>query len=111
MKTEDRKAAEDFVAGLFEYARADILPKMEQSAFVLGVMGGTGGNDLFMALQIGLALTLDKPLILIVPPGSWVAPRLRSVARAVIEGDTADSATKEKLRVLLTVLMKELAPQ
>ena len=87
----------------------DILPKMEASAFVLALM--TENQDLYLALQIGMSLLLDKPLFLVVPNEAWIAPRLRGIAEAIIEGSLADPATGDKFRATIQAYLKKQAPQ
>jgi hypothetical protein len=105
---EYRKEAEEFVDDLLESARTDLMPQMKDATFVVGVMRNP---DVYLALQIGLALTLDKPLILLVPAGAWISPRLRSIAHAIIEGDLTAQATSDKLRAVFADFVKGMTPQ
>jgi hypothetical protein len=109
MKTASSKELEDFVATLSENARTDLIPKMKASRFCLAMMDEHA--DLYLALQIGLALVLDKPLFLVVAPGAWVAPRLRQMAEAIIEGSFRDPATKSKFETAIMAFMKKGTPQ
>lgn len=96
------KEVDAFWQRLFRDAGEDIMPKMMKSAFVLGVMQDP---DIYLALQIGLALVLDKPLILFIPDGLWLAPRLRALAYAVIDGDLSDPRVQEKARVAIDAII------
>ena len=43
----------------------------------------TDGKDLAYALQLGAAILLDKPIVIIAPEGSVVPPKLQAIARSV----------------------------
>jgi hypothetical protein len=65
------------------------LPKMKASVFVM--VGRVADEiDPFLALQVGAALLLDKPLIIVAIQNAWIPARLRGVAEAVIEGPSID---------------------
>lgn len=75
---------EEAMREFYEMGRSDIEPKMKSSAFVM-VPLLEGYEDMAMALQVGLALLLEKPLILIGVADVWIPPRLRALADAVVE--------------------------
>jgi hypothetical protein len=99
---------DQFFRDLFDDAENRIFPQMMGSMYVLGVMAKP---DIYLALQVGLALVLDKPLILLIPPETWVSPRLRSLADIVVDGDIGDPAVKEKMRAAVQKIMRKDAPQ
>jgi hypothetical protein len=57
---------------------------MAESAFVMSLVPG-GEPDLKFAVELGLAIMLDKPVIAVAFAGLDVPPGLRRVAHAVIE--------------------------
>jgi len=60
---------------------------LASSAASLVISGPPGEADLQQAVEIGMSLLLDKPLIIVCPPGRVVPAQLRRVANAVIEGE------------------------
>lgn len=50
-------------------------------------------KEVLPLIQMGLAVYLDKPIILLVPKGSTVPGNLRAMATAVEEFDPADEST------------------
>lgn len=89
-----------FLKGLEDGARKDLIPKMQNSVFVLAIVD-KAGNDLYLALQIGFALLLDKPIIILAADDIWVSPRFAGVAEAVVRGRLNDPATMEQLKTAI----------
>jgi hypothetical protein len=77
--------SEDDEAGLqrFFEGEADNLNSLRQSKWCLVIMDQTG-VDPVLALQVGAAMLLDKPLIMIVPSSYWVPDRVHRYATAII---------------------------
>jgi hypothetical protein len=68
--------------------RKRLIPKMASSAHVLMIAPDMSAEfDIQFALQIGAAILLEKPLILLVHPGRTVPPKLRAIADRIIEVD------------------------
>lgn len=81
--------------------RARLIPKMRESASVLMIAPNLSEKfDIEFALQIGAAILLEKPLILLVPAGRVIPPKLRAIADRIIEADldraTMDAADIQK---------------
>jgi hypothetical protein len=100
-----REAMEEFIRSIEDSARDELIPKMRKSAFVMAAL--SANDDLFLALQIGLALLLDKPLMIVAPESKWISPRLRSVAEAVVTGSMSDPDMQEKLRAAVLIFMRK----
>jgi hypothetical protein len=64
-----------------------ILPALLESGVVLWVAEPTTGEhvDLRAATEIGLALLLDKPLLVVVAPGETIGEPLRRAAALVLD--------------------------
>lgn len=69
-----------------ENVRRGTLAQMADSMFVMSLVP-TGEPDIKFAVELGLAIMLDKPIIAIVQPGQKVPARLRLVCDDVIEAD------------------------
>jgi len=84
----------------------DILPKIEGSHFVIGLMEAK--IDALQCLQIGAALLFEKPLILLQLPGVWIPPRLRKLADTVVTGSLNDIETQDRMKAALKDLVRRL---
>jgi hypothetical protein len=63
----------------------NMVPKMEASGAVVSIQ--TGKTDVKLAVELGMALLLDKPLILAVTPGAIIPERLARAADEIVEFD------------------------
>jgi hypothetical protein len=70
-----------------EHAMNEMVPGMFDSAAVMVPMLPHAAKDVGFAVQLGMAVMLDKPLIILVTPGTQVPSRLLKVADAVVEWD------------------------
>lgn len=96
---------EEFYRRLAAGAQADLIPKMRQSFMSITLLDGT--VDCKLALEIGVALLLDKPLLIVaIGKNVQVSPRLRQIADLVIEGETFDDAIKAKMQAEVERLMR-----
>ena len=84
----------------------EILPRMRASKVCLTVLL-PGHVDAFLALQVGMALLLDKPLIIIGVDNAWLPERVRQVADVIIEGSMKDPATAERAKEALRSILKK----
>ena len=88
-------------------ARKELVPKIEGSdAFVsitpLGIEEGK--VDIKFALELGLAILYDKPIIVCTPPGRKIPAKLIKVGDRFVEYDLND----ENSKVRLTNTIKEV---
>jgi nucleoside 2-deoxyribosyltransferase len=65
----------------------EVAPKMMESAYVITIAPTGGEADVKQAVEIGYAIMLGKPLIVLKQPGQVVAEKLLRIADHVVEGD------------------------
>lgn len=75
----------------------ELIPIIKEAASVATIAPGED-PDLKVAIELGLTILLDKPLILVVPEGRWVPDRLRRAADAVVEW--SDDEDEMRLRMV-----------
>jgi hypothetical protein len=89
--------------------RTEVLPKLMDSAVFLSI--GTETAEMFdvrQATELGACLYLDKPILLVVPPGRQLNPHLRRCADIVLEDfSPVDPDSQERL----VKAMQQLIPQ
>lgn len=64
----------------------DLVPMMARSSAVVIPMG-RDDTDVGFALQVGFAVIMEKPLLLIVPEGFDPPPKLEGIADRIIRAD------------------------
>ena len=62
----------------------ELVPMIRDSAVTVSIAPGTD-TDVKFAVELGMSIVLDKPIILAVVPGRQVPPKLAAVADAVVE--------------------------
>lgn len=69
----------------------DLIPKIADSAVTLSLVP-KGATDVKFAIELGLSVMMDKPIVLLVEPGTAVPAKLVRVADDIIEftGDHND---------------------
>lgn len=92
------------VRDFFECARRELFPKMEASSVFLSLY--EGGLDAKYCLELGIAIMLGKPILLLALKGCEIPPRLRAIADRVIEADSVYAA-REELQAAMQAMMKE----
>jgi hypothetical protein len=85
--------------------REDLVPKLRDSAVVMSLVP-TGPTDIKFAVELGLSIMMDKPILAVVAPGTKVPDKLVRVADRIIEGDIATEAGRVKLQAALTAYLE-----
>lgn len=57
----------------------------------------TDKPDAKLCMELGACILLDKPIVVLVPPGTQASANLKRCAAAIVEGSMDDPATQEKL--------------
>ena len=81
--------------------------KIEQSSIFLSIFTENYENDPVPALQLGLAMIMDKPIVLVVPEGVIVPENIKKVAQAIEYFDRDDKASMGKATRRLVAIMKD----
>jgi hypothetical protein len=101
---DERQEWERFV----DQTRRQTLHGMAESAFVLSLVPAGDRTDIKFAVELGLAIMLDKPLVAVVMPGAPVPAKLRRVADRIIEADIDREAGRQKVAAAMREVMAEL---
>ena len=66
--------------------RENLVPKLEDSAVTIS-LAPNGPADVKYAVELGLSIMMDKPIILAVRPGTPIPAKLAKVADEIVELD------------------------
>jgi nucleoside 2-deoxyribosyltransferase len=86
---------------------AKVAPHMKDSAYVITIAPTDGLADVKIAVEIGYAILLGKPLIVLKQPGRPVAEKLLRIADYVIEGDMDTEVGRESVQEQLKRVLKQ----
>lgn len=71
-----------------EHIRAELVPEITESKIVLSITPEDPSKfDATFAVQLGVAVVLDKPILLVIRPGQKIPGKLRRVADLIVEVD------------------------
>jgi hypothetical protein len=71
----------------WERVRRDLVARVNGAAFAMMCVDASDPLDVHFAAQLGLAIMLDKPLIIVVAPGTRLPLRLVRIAEEIVELD------------------------
>ena len=102
MTRREDKAWADYSKRFREYT----LPKILDSAIFLSIGVEAKDLDVKMATELGAAMLMDKPLLLVCPRGRTISAALRRAAAEVIDDwDPADPACQIRMQAALKRLV------
>lgn len=82
----------------------EMVPKLRDSVANISIMP-TGPADVKFAVELGMTLMLNKPIILLVQRGQQVSPKLVRVVDEILEIDLSDAqATSKSIQAALARL-------
>jgi hypothetical protein len=89
--------------------RKELIPKMRDSAvtLIIGPDLERSDFDIDFAVQIGAAILLEKPLLVVVPEGRVLPPKLAAVADRVIVLREEKAATQDEIRQFMIDFAKQ----
>lgn len=80
-----------------EHVRSETVHKMNESAFVMQLVQESDKMDIKFAVEVGLSIMLDKPILAVAAPGVTIPRKLRKVADVVIYADIDTEAGRHTL--------------
>lgn len=88
----DPRAEAAGVEAYLRRARRELLPKLRRSQAFLSICPSAEDEpDLQFALELGLAVLLDKPILAVVPKGRTCPPGVARIAHIVLENVDIDN--------------------
>jgi hypothetical protein len=86
----------------------ELQPKLERSGFVMSLVPDADKVDVKFAIETGMAILMDKPIVIIAMPGTHIPEKLRKVADEVLVADIRTKAGQRKAAELVAKMMKKL---
>lgn len=71
---------------------ARLLPIIQDSSMTVSLVPEDGSADIKFAVELGLSIMFDKPIVAVVAPGTKVPDHLVRVADRIIEADFRNKA-------------------
>lgn len=107
MKNRDDWADDPTFREYAEHVIENVLPHMKESAVFLTIAPTGGVADVKQAVEIGFMILMDKPMIVVAPPGRHVAERLLRVADHVITADISTDEGRKQIAAAIKALTNQ----
>jgi hypothetical protein len=78
-----------------KHIRDELVPMIDSSAIAMSLVPKEA--DVKFAVELGLCIMMDKPIIAIVPSGTPVPAKIRAVADEIVEGSPGDPTFDQRL--------------
>lgn len=88
----------------------ELEPMINSSSFVMSLVPDVGKVDVKFAVELGLSIMLDKPIVVVVTPGVRVPDKLVQIADMIFEGEVRTQEGKESLSARLNEYVAERFP-
>ncbi|HTF53616.1 MAG TPA: hypothetical protein VK735_39740 [Pseudonocardia sp.] len=82
-----------------DHAQKTLPPMMRDSAICMSLTPANGVPDAKYAVELGMMIMMDKPIIVLVQPGTKVPEKLMRVADGVVEVDLAKKPEESQQRI------------
>lgn len=86
---------------------ADLIPKLASSGSVISMVP-KGETDIKFAVELGLSIMMNKPILALVQPGTDVPPKLNLVADKVIVADLSTALGNAKAQTEIKAFLETL---
>jgi hypothetical protein len=91
-----------------ERVRKELVPKIEQTNLVISITPESPEKvDVKFALELGLAIMYDKPIISVIKPGGHIPAKLAKVVDRFVEMDFNDPTQTSRLNEVIKEMMEE----
>jgi hypothetical protein len=87
--------------------KANMVPAMRDSSYVITIAPNGSDADIKIAVEIGMAILLNKPLVVLKIPGRVVAEKLLRIADHVIEGEMDTDAGREAVLAQMNQVLRQ----
>lgn len=81
-----------------EHVRETLVPMLDASAVTVSLAPPVDSPDIKFAVELGLSIMMDKPLLLVVTEGRPVPTKLRMVADGLVYVDWDDEESQRNLQ-------------
>lgn len=89
------------------HVRKTLIPMIDDSELTIS-LAPRGETDIKFAVELGLSIMFNKPILAVIGVGQKIPPKLAQVADMVVEIDLADPTASVQIQSAITAMMKEI---
>jgi len=86
----------------------ELKPMILDSSVVVSIYPSTGVSDVKFAVELGFAITLDKPIVVVKSPGQTISRKMAAIADVVVVGDMSTDEGRHALTEGITEALSQL---
>jgi hypothetical protein len=86
--------------------RDNLIPKLTNSGAV-AMLVPRGESDVKFAVELGLSIMLDKPIVALVRPGTTLPPKLAAIADRVVIYDVGSPSARDAIGDAIMSVLNE----
>lgn len=83
------------------HVKENLIPQIEGSSLFVTIVP-SGEVDIKFAIELGLSIMYDKPLIAVIPPGRKISEKLARVVDRFVEFDVNDASQHDRLAAVIS---------
>lgn len=91
-----------------EHVRKTLVPMLDESAISVMLGPDVDDADVKFAVELGMSILLDKPILVVALPGRRVPTKLRMIADELVEADIGTLGGKRRLMEAITAMQARL---
>jgi hypothetical protein len=81
--------------------KKELVPKIGSSRIVISIAPHKGKTDVKYAVELGMSIMLDKPIIVVAATNDDVPPKLRAVADKIIIGTIGEPGFADRIQAAM----------
>lgn len=91
-------------------ALEELLPMVDESTFCIALVPRKPEDydDIKFCIELGMMIMLNKPILLVVPPGTKLPDKLALIADSIVELDQMDPDFQDRLTAEIGRITKDL---
>lgn len=101
LNEKERRDWDQIVAHIQEHTA----PAMQSSAFVMSLVPSDGKADVKFAVELGLTIMMEKPMVVVAEPGQHVPQKLLDIADLVVRVSMSDPDGPRQMALKLKEFM------
>lgn len=94
--------------GWIRHVRKTLVPMLDDSAISVMLGPDVGDADVKFAVELGMSILLDKPIMVVALPGRRVPDKLRMIADEIVTADISTEAGQRELHAAITAMHARL---
>jgi hypothetical protein len=90
------------------HAQETLVPMLGDSSMTVSLCPDAGNGDIKYAVELGLSIMMNKPIVLLARVEDDIPPKLRAVADEIVVGEIDDPYVRSRLHAAIDRIQNNL---